>query len=303
MQTLHIVDHARVFLGDLVGYAFRDRGDAIHASRDGGYRIGHAFNLIIAEDVVDGDFCLPIHQERRAFAVVKRALREQANFVDGLECVGDGSEQTRAALHVGDHRFATGRREIVKAHKGHHLHVGVPVPPIPNQIIQHFQLLGLHHATGDFPNVFACFLRRVDQKLRAIAEPFFGHIFVYPFLALQGDDQGEIKQLGEGIRVGDDVVHRAHLHQLYLVRQAPLLRRRTAFFDLVAGADDVGHVAIGESVSELIQFLHSDFFTFLGNLGFLRAARCASILVRRGGAAGGNQQRQTCGNSAESKSE
>ena len=82
----------------------------------------------------------------------------------------------------------------------------------------------------------------------AIAEPLFRQIFIDPFLVLQRDHHCQVEQLRKRIGVGDDVENGTDLHQFHLMGEAALPRRRAVLFDLVAGADDIGHVAIGAAV-------------------------------------------------------
>ena len=72
--------------------------------------------------------------------------------------------------------------------------------------------------------------------------------------------------------------------------EATLSRRCTGFLDLVAGADDIGHVAIGETVGQLIEFFDRDALAFLGYFTFLAGASGAAVFIRRRGAAGRNQK-------------
>ena len=81
----------------------------------------------------------------------------------------------------------------------------------------------------------------------------FGLIFVDPAITLQRHHHQQIHQLGEGLGVGDNIVHAADAHQLDLMREPALFRRRIVAQHRIGGGNDLRRIAVSESVSRFVE--------------------------------------------------
>ena len=144
----------------------------------------------------------------------------------------------------------------VEAHEGDVRDTGlVPSAPLQDEALELVALVAGERPRGELPHVLVHAVRREEQGVGVLAELLRREVVVDPHLALERDHQHEVDQLGQRIRVRRDVVDRRDRAELDRVGDPAFLRGLDGARELVAGRVDLGRIAVGERVAELVELL------------------------------------------------